>query len=123
MEAARKGIPLKLDTLVEEHFTHEMSVKLHLDVIVLLTREGSRRNKVLTDYLWKELVRAIPEVKPMILSWFVDNHNIIGIEARCDLAKKLGSCKDEGLRGLPEYANAIDVFPEYLLSTHKWLMS
>ena len=115
VEASQKGIPLKLDTLVEDHFTHEMSVKLHLDVIILITREGDICDKHTTDRLWKELERAIPEVKPMILSWFADNQNIIGTEARCNLAKKLRSCDDGWLRGLPEYANAIYVFPCDLL--------
>ena len=113
--AAQKGIPLKMDTLVEDHFTHEMSVKLHLDVIAHTTAEGDTWDKGMTDILWKELERAIPEVKPMILSWFADNQNIIGTEARCNLAKKLRSCDDGWLRGLPEYANAIYVFPCDLL--------
>ena len=113
--AAQKGIPLKLDTLVEDHFTHEMSVKLHLDLIVLTTREGDKWDKLFTDSLWKELERAIPEVKPIILSWLADNHNIFGNEARCNIAKKLESCDDVWLLGLPEYANAIDVYPSDLL--------
>ena len=68
-------------------------------------------DKQTTDDIWKELMRAIPEVKPIILSWFADNRNIFGNEARCNLAKKLESCNDECLRGLPEYANAIAVYP------------
>ena len=113
-KAALKGIPLKLDTLVEENFTHEMSVKLHLDLITLTTNEGHKWNKVLIDSLWKELMRAIPEAKPMILSWFAENDDLIGTEASSHLAKKLISCDDELLRGLPEYVNAIDVFPNTL---------
>ena len=113
-KAALKGIPLKLDTLVEENFTHEMSVKLHLDLITLTTNEGHKWNKVLIDSLWKELMRAIPEAKPMILSWFAENDDLIGTEASSHLAKKLISCNDELLRGLPEYVNAIDVFPNTL---------
>ena len=111
--AALKGIPLKLDTLVEDHFTHEMSVKLHLDLIALTTGKDNKWNNVLIDGVWKVLVMAIPEVKPMILSWFAANHNIIGIEARCNLAKKLRSCDIEWM-GLPEYANAIDVYHDNL---------
>ena len=110
LEAAQEGIPLKLDTLVEENFTHEMSVKLHLDLISLTIGEedDDTWNKEATDSIWKELVRAVPEVKPIILSWFADNCNIFDNEARRDLAEKLESCEDEWLRGLPEYTNAID---------------
>ena len=93
-KAAQEGIPLKLDTLVEEHFTHQMSVKLHLDLIALLTRaqEGS---KELINILWKELRRSIPEVKPIILAWFSENLKIFDKEARCSLARELRSCDDE----------------------------
>ena len=111
-EAARKGITLKLDTLVEDHFTHEDSVNLHLDLLSLTTREDEKWDKRTIDTLWKEMVRAIPEVKPIILSWLVDNRNIFGKAASCNLAEKLGSCNDGGLQGLPEYANAIDAFPD-----------
>ena len=93
-KAAQEGIPLKLDTLVEEHFTHQMSVKLHLDLIALGTRaqEGS---KELINILWKELRRSIPEVKPIILAWFSENLKIFDKEARCSLARELRSCDDE----------------------------
>ena len=69
-EAARQGIPLKLDTPVEEQFTHEQSVKLHLELISLTNRDGGNWPKWFTDRIWKELDRAIPAVKPIILSWF-----------------------------------------------------
>ena len=99
---------------MEENFTHEISVKLHLELIAL-TAEGDsdKWGKVATDAMWKELVRAIPEVKPIILSWFADNFSIFGIQARCDLALKLESCEVELLRELPtEYQNLIEVFPD-----------
>ena len=116
-EAAQKGTPLKLDTLVEDHFTHQMSVELHLDLITLATGEGEKWGTGLTDTLWRELMRAIPEVKPIILSWFADNRNIIGRNASCDLAEKLRSCDDEWLKALPDYENALDVFPDNLRFT------
>merc|ERR1719239_46854 len=97
-EAAWRGTPLKLDTLVEDHFTHQMSVELHLVLITLITGKGGKWGKWLTDTLWRELLRAIPEVKPIILSWFADNHKIIGNEASRDLAEKLGSCDDGWLK-------------------------
>ena len=56
-------------------------------------------------------MRAIPEVKPMILTWFCDNYNILDMDARSTLAKKLSSCDDDNLRELPEHANAINVYP------------
>ena len=113
-EAAGKGIPLTLATLVEDHFTHQMSVNLHLDLISL-TREGEAWGTRLTDVLWTNLVSStIPEVKSIILSWLCNNRNLIGNEARCTLARDLSSCDDDDA-SLPEYADAIDVFPEDLL--------
>ena len=46
-EASRKGIPLKLDTLVEAEFTHGMSVQLHLDLLVLARRKDYEGAKTL----------------------------------------------------------------------------
>ena len=48
MEAG-KGILLKLDTLVEDHFTHEMSINLHLDLIALTRTEDEKCGKELVD--------------------------------------------------------------------------
>ena len=93
---------MKLDTLVEDHFTHE-----HLDVITLSTGEGLEWEKAMIDKVWKELVRAIPEVKPIILSF--DNFKIFNKGAICSLADKLRSC-DQDVKKLPKYAKAIAVF-------------
>ena len=111
LEAAEKGIPLKLDTLVEENFTHEMSVKLHLDLISLIAGEGDFTwNKEATDGIWKELMRAIPEVKPIILSWFINNFEIFSKDAIRTLAHELSSTCDEDVKKLPDYENACDLF-------------
>ena len=48
MEAG-KGILLKLDTLVEDHFTHEMSINLHLDLVALTRTEDEKCGKELVD--------------------------------------------------------------------------
>ena len=102
-------LPLNLDTPVEDHFSHGQSVKLHLDLITLSTGEGEVWAKSMTDKVWKELARAIPEVKPIILSWFIDNLNIFSKGADCSLADKLRSC-DQDVKKMPKYAKAIAVF-------------
>jgi hypothetical protein len=39
-KAAEEGVPLTLDLIVENQFTHKMSVRLHLEVIRLSSYEG-----------------------------------------------------------------------------------
>ena len=113
--AVFQGIPLKLDTPVEDHFTHGESVKLHLDLISLKTIEAEKwwgnmqLGKESVDRVWKELVRAIPEVKPIILSWFINNFDIFSKDAIRTLAHELFTC-DEDVKKLPDYENASDLF-------------
>ena len=67
-EASRKGIHLKLDTLVEAEFTNGMSVQLHLDLLVLARKEGLRMGQKHAEDLWEEFLSAIDDVKPIFLS-------------------------------------------------------
>jgi len=113
-EAARRGIALELDTIVEGDFTHGMSVQLHLDLVALSSCGSLRGTLEMFEALWTELERAIVEVKSMILTWFGDHPNIFHTEASCALAKKLSDCEDEELLGLPAYAHAILAFPDSL---------
>ena len=73
---------MKLDTIVEENFTHKQSVRLHLDLIALATRKDREWMSRMTDGLWKELVRAIPGVKAIMLTWFVDKIGIFSQGAK-----------------------------------------
>ena len=104
-KAAAEGNPLKLDTIVEENFTHEQSVRLHLDLIALATRKDREWKSPMTDGLWKELVKAI------MLTWFVDKIGIFSQGAKFTLGEKLGSC-DEDVTKLPDYTKAVDAFQE-----------
>ena len=113
-EAARRGIALELDTIVEADFTHGMSVQLHLDLVALSLCGSKKGNLEMFDALWTELERAIVEVKSMILTWFGDHPDIFNKEASCALAKKLSDCEDEELLGLPAYAHAILAYPDSL---------
>ena len=110
-KAAAEGNPLKLDTIVEENFTHEQSVRLHLDLIALATRKDRQWMSSMTDGLWKELVRAIPGVKAIMLTWFVDKIGIFSQGAKFTLGEKLGSC-DADVTKLPDYTKAVDAFQE-----------
>ena len=110
-KAAAEGNPLKLDTIVEENFTHEQSVRLHLDLIALATRKDREWKSPMTDGLWKELVRAILGVKAIMLTWFVDKIGIFSQGAKFTLGEKLGSC-DEDVTKLPDFTKAVDAFQE-----------
>ena len=70
VSADLKGLPLTLDTLVEDHFTHEMSIRLHLDAIRLSTGEADTWDVRDIDDIWTIILRSIPEVKSIILLWF-----------------------------------------------------
>ena len=97
-EALKRGITLELDTPVEAEFTHGTSVQLHLDLLVLTKREDHKLDEAVVHDLWKELLRAIDDVKPIILAWFSDHRDIYDAKA---LSKKLSSCEDPKLLSLP----------------------
>ena len=65
-KASGEGIPLTLDTLVEDHFTHEASVKLHLDIIRVALFDLQTWDEDLVSFLWKEMLRSISEAKSIM---------------------------------------------------------
>ena len=100
-DALKRGITLELDTPVEAEFTHGTSVQLHLDLLVLTKREDHKLDEAVVHDLWKELLRAIDDVKPIILAWFSDHRDIFDAKALFTLSKKLSSCEDPKLLSLP----------------------
>ena len=109
-KAALEGVPLKLDTLVEDHFTHEESVQLHLGMlsdIISDTDFGWTRTCVQT--IWDEMLKSIHEVKPIFMAWFRDNSKIFDVDGHYWLAYKLTSCDDE-IKKLAGYTEAFAVY-------------
>ena len=100
-EALKRGITLEVDTPVEAEFTHGTSVQLHLDLLVLTNREDHKLDQAVVHVLWKELLRAIDDVKPIILAWFSDHRDIFDAPALFTLSNKLSSCEDPKLLSLP----------------------
>ena len=99
--ALKRGITLELDTPVEAEFTHGTSVQLHLDLLVLTKREDHKLDEAVVCDLWKELLRAIDDVQPIILAWFSDHRDIFDAKALFTLSKKLSACEDPNLLSLP----------------------
>ena len=104
-KAALEGIPLTLETLVEDGFTHEMSVSLHLEIISSMM---SRMSKKKIDVIWKtmfeeEATIGIPGAQSITLSWFCRKCRSFGYDGRNHLLEKLRSCAD-AIKALPEYA-------------------
>ena len=71
-KASLDAVPLTLDTCVEDHFTHEACVKLHFDLIRLITLEDQawrlwRMDLGPDSLLWEEMLKSIPEVKSTII--------------------------------------------------------
>ena len=97
--AAKKGVPLTLDTLVERSCTHGMSVELHLRMVDLTNGPILSWEKRLED-IWNVLEKSIPEVQAIILAWL--NKNRIERDAKIKLREKLNTC-DEALKALPGY--------------------
>ena len=108
-KAALEGNPLTLDTLVEEQFTHETSVRLHLDLIRLTTADGQFWDETEIENIWTEMLRSIPEVKSIILLWLSNNGELFDHVGHHLLAKKMRSC-EEALMQLPGYASAFETY-------------
>ena len=107
--ADQEGLPLTLDTLVEDHFTHEMSIRLHLDAIRLSTGEADTWDVTDIDDIWKIMLRSIPEVKSIILLWFSNNRELFDHVGHGHLAEKLRSCQ-EAINQLPEYESVLEAY-------------
>ena len=110
-KASGEGIPLTLDTLVEDHFTHEASVKVHLDIICMTTLDSQTWDEDLVSFLWKEMLRSLPEVKSIMFHWFSNNRNILSIPGQILLAKNLISC-DATMKELPGYEDALRTYED-----------
>ena len=113
-KAAMEGTPLTLDTIVEDGFTHEMSVKLHLELTSLTIRDEDILDVERIDRIWKtmfedEETKGIPGAQSIVLSWFSDNPQIIGNAGQHHLAEKLKSCDDD-IKARPEYNDACEVY-------------
>ena len=114
-KASGEGIPLTLDTLVEDHFTHEASVKLHLDLIRMALFDGMTWDEDLVSFLWKEMLRSITEVKSIMFHWFTNNSQILDNPGKILLAKNLISC-DAVIKQLPGYEDALRIYKDYYYS-------
>ena len=102
-----EGIPLTLETLVEDGFTHEISVSLHLEII---SSTMSRMSKKEIDVIWKtmfeeEATIGIPGAQSITLSWLCRKCRSFGYDGRNHLLEKLRSCAD-AIKALPEYIAA-----------------
>ena len=98
--ASDEGIPLTLDTHVEDHFTHEASVKLHLDIIRIALLDHQVYERDIVTFLWKEMLRSIPEVKSIMFHWLSNNSEILDTPGKFLLAVNLRSC-DVATKQLP----------------------
>ena len=115
-QAALEGVPLTMDTLVEGGFTYVESLKLHLDVIEVLVREGGDPGtmgvmcKTYVDVIWKIMLdeesETIAGAKAFTLNWFSGNPEIMDHD---HLYEKLISAGDK-VKALPEYYDACDVY-------------
>ena len=111
-KAAQEGAPLILETLVEGRFTHSESIRLHLDMIsIITTEEEDMLHKKCIDEIWETMLgegsNSIPGAKSMtLILWFSHNPDIMD---RDQIEEKLRSAADNVME-LPEYNNACDVF-------------
>ena len=108
--AALEGVPLGLGTLVEDGFTHEMSVRLHMEM-TSLSRFAWGAHAI--DNIWKimfedEETKGIPGAQSIILSWFSANSEMIHITGKHRLAEKLRTC-DDAVKDLPEYDGVVEM--------------
>ena len=67
IKAAEKGLPLTVETLVEDIYTLGMSTKLHLEMLDLTIGSYLCWAKQLED-IWNVLEKSIPEVQAIMLS-------------------------------------------------------
>ena len=109
-KAALEGIPLKFDTFVEDRFTHEASVQLHLDMLATIKKEGGGYwDKVAAQDIWEEMLNSIPEVKPIFLDWFSENKGLLRKDPQRDVVLNLMCC-DTTVKQLPGYNKACEVY-------------
>ena len=122
-KAALAGVPLKLDTLVEDHFTHEASVRLHLDMTCeshsdWASRQSSKvaKDKGFVTDIWGAMLNSITEVKSIFLYWFADNPEMFEKSGQNCLSDLLLSC-DDAIKQMPGYDKACNAYGEMTLKT------
>ena len=108
-KAAQEGLPLKLDTLVEDRFTHEASVRLHLDMLVLTRSGKGAGGRIDAGCLWDEMLDSVPEVMPIFLDWFCENPNIWRKDTQRYIRGELVICAVK-IGKLPGYDKAREVY-------------
>ena len=122
-KAAREGVRLALDTPVEDrpesdlapmvevqpYFTHEESIKLHLDLMRLqivdpVDRRWEQWEQQHVSLYWTEVLRAIPEVRMMMLVWLQEKYlgGCLTEQAKHFLRQKFLTCGDD-LKQLPGF--------------------
>ena len=114
--ATLDGVPLTLETLVEDQFTHEASVRLHLDLMRLNTWADEIWSEEKTLHLWKELLRSIPAVKSIMLFWLTENTEMFDREAKWFLEKELESqrfSESSTMAGLEGFMDAYRAYNEF----------
>ena len=110
-KAALDGVSLSLETLVEDQFTHEASVRLHLDLMRLNTYSVMSEEN--TVRLWKELLRSIPAVKSIMLFWLTENTAFFDREAKWFLEKELESHRFSENSTMAELEGFMDAYRAY----------
>ena len=111
-KAALEGTPLTLETIVDDGFTHEKSVRLHLELTSLTIREeenhlldAERIEEIWETMFEEEETRGIPGAQ----SWFSDIPHLVDSAGQHHLAEKLKSCDDD-IKARPEYNDACEVY-------------
>ena len=141
-KADREGVRLARDTPVEDrpdlfhqapfpdpppYFTHEESIKLHLNLMRLqivhhVDRRWEQWDQQHVSLYWTEVLRAIPEVRMMMLVWLKEKYQKdpggMTEQARHCLKQKFLTCGDD-LKQLPGF---LDVF-ELWLDENAWDLS
>ena len=100
-----------LEPMVEDkpYFTHEESIKLHLDIMRPKTvdhvdRHWGKWEQQHVSLYWTEVLRAIPEVKMMMLVWLKEKYGVghLTEQATHFLRQKFLTCGDD-LKQLPGF--------------------
>ena len=106
----------------QPYFTHEESIKLHLDIMRPKTvdhvdRHWGKWEQQHVSLYWTEVLRAIPEVRMMMLVWLQEKYQAgcLTEQARHCLKQKFLTCGDD-LKQLPGF---LDVF-ELWLDEKSW---
>ena len=116
-----------LAPMVEDppYFTHEESIKLHLNLMRLqivhhVDRRWEQWDQQHVSLYWTEVLRAIPEVRMMMLVWLQEKYQAgcLTEQARHCLKQKFLTCGDD-LKQLPGF---LDVF-ELWLDENAWDLS